>query len=293
MPHSYGYGRESTAKQQLSGLGRDAQIEKIDKHASTLDMPYGGLFFDSAVSGMVRMTDRKAGAELDRCVRKGDVIIISRLDRAFRRTADAMVMVERWGELGIQLHVCDFAGQTMNLMSGIGKFILTVLVAFAELERSYISERTRIAMEQSRKKYGAACVRDAGYGYKWAKPGGKRIRVVDERQRDLMKTFYDWNTEYDFSYEHIAQHMNYTLKIKNDWGREKTKGQWSARTVQNWVLAEMRRRISETEDDPEAQAELLIETEKYADVHIIGASNQDRPFAEQPGLSEDVQRFLV
>ena len=31
--------------------------------------------------------------------------------------------VDRWHALGVKLHVVDFGGQMMDLMSGIGKFI--------------------------------------------------------------------------------------------------------------------------------------------------------------------------
>jgi DNA invertase Pin-like site-specific DNA recombinase len=81
-------------------------------------------------------------------------VVITRLDRAFRDTKDALYQVDTWIERGIQLHVLDLGGNTINFGTPIGRLMLTVLVAFGEFERSMARERTRLAMAKIRRKGG-------------------------------------------------------------------------------------------------------------------------------------------
>src|SRR4051812_18484217 len=89
---AYGYIRVSTDKQSLSP---EAQKKTIEDAAGRMGLRIDGWYqdaptrnpdgsFNDAVSGKVPITERKAGKELCARVRKGDVVIVSKVDRAFR-----------------------------------------------------------------------------------------------------------------------------------------------------------------------------------------------------------------
>lgn len=70
------------------------------------------------------------------------------LDRLFRDAADALVQTRAWDRAGVALHVVDMGGTSLNTASAVGRMFLTMTAAFAELERSLVSERTSAAMQQ-------------------------------------------------------------------------------------------------------------------------------------------------
>ena len=74
-------------------------------------------------------------------VTAGDVIITSRLDRAFRSAADALGTLEELKDQSIGLHMIDLGGDVCG--NGISKLVFTILSAVAENERDRIRERIR------------------------------------------------------------------------------------------------------------------------------------------------------
>ena len=70
-----------------------------------------------------------------------------KLDRLFRDAVDAMGMSKNWDAAGVSLHLVDMGGQAINTGSAMGRFFLTMMAGFAELERNLISERTSAALQ--------------------------------------------------------------------------------------------------------------------------------------------------
>lgn len=79
--------------------------------------------------------------------RKIDVVVVFKLDRAFRSTLHALTGLE-W----LQRHRVDFvcSSQAIDTTSSYGRLLFTLLSAFAEFERELISERTRAGLERAR-----------------------------------------------------------------------------------------------------------------------------------------------
>src|SRR4051812_22306451 len=84
----YGYVRVSTQKQADQGLSLEQQEEQIKRYFEFRLQPqgyqWGGMFRDAATSGKTPMLLRPSGGELSRAVEKGDVVVVAKLDRAFR-----------------------------------------------------------------------------------------------------------------------------------------------------------------------------------------------------------------
>lgn len=126
-----GYARVSTTKQAGEGTSLETQRERLREAGAERVIEDGGR------SGAT--TDRPGLAELRAAVRPGDAVLVTRLDRLGRSTKDLLNIVEDWSEQGIGFRCID---QGLDFTGPSGRFLLTLLGAVAELERSMILERT-------------------------------------------------------------------------------------------------------------------------------------------------------
>jgi len=147
-----GYIRVSTEEQALTGASLASQEAAIRAYCAMRGIELAGIVRDEGVSASVPLADRKGGAELLGMLnrRKGapEHVIAVRLDRLFRSTVDCVETSQSWDRRGTALHLVDLGGQTVDTSSAMGRFMLTVLAAAAELERGLIGERTSAAMRQ-------------------------------------------------------------------------------------------------------------------------------------------------
>lgn len=237
----FGYCRASTKKQVDSP---ETQKEAIKRYAVFNQMGDVTFFVDPAKSGKVAWDDREAGKELFRQLRPGDHVIVSRLDRAFRRLADCVVTLERFKRMCVKLHITNMLGGAIDLSSPMGVFLIHILAAFAELERAFISERTKDGLAK-RKTKGVAHCRFPGYGFKWEKRvvDGKRVKVAirDDEERNVMRSIVQWRMQdQPWSWKEISDQLRYTLKLK---GKGDT--QWDVNRVRRACEAELRLRLRE------------------------------------------------
>lgn len=165
-----GYARVSTARQAASGLSIDAQKAALEAyyHARYADThAWGGVYQDPEQSGGKPFMDRPAGGKLLHRLDPGDILIVTRLDRAFRNTRDALITTDKLTKRKVVLIFLDMQFDTST---PLGQCVLAMLAAFAELERSFISERVRAALAnkprpKQREMYGWRKAR-IGHGYK-------------------------------------------------------------------------------------------------------------------------------
>lgn len=124
-----GYARVSTHQQSL-----DLQIDALIQ-AGVKDHP-DFLFTDKA-SGK---SDEREGLQLMLTkAREGDHIVIKKLDRLGRNTANMISIIEELDQRGITLQFLDDGISTTGPM---GKMVVTILAAVAQAERERILERT-------------------------------------------------------------------------------------------------------------------------------------------------------
>ncbi|WP_458687298.1 recombinase family protein [Nocardia tengchongensis] len=125
-----GYARVSTNDQ-------DPQLQLDALKAAGADRVYT----DHGVSGA--KTERP---ELDRCLdhlREGDVLAVWKLDRLGRNTVHVLQLIEELTARGV-----GFRSLTEGLHTDgpMGKAMLTIMAAFAQLERDTMIERTRAGL---------------------------------------------------------------------------------------------------------------------------------------------------
>jgi DNA invertase Pin-like site-specific DNA recombinase len=72
-------------------------------------------------------------------VENGDMVIVTKLDRLGRDTADMVSLVKEFDKLGVAIKFLDDGISTEGAM---GKMVVTILAAVAQAERQRILERT-------------------------------------------------------------------------------------------------------------------------------------------------------
>ena len=139
LPGFVAYYRVSTDQQGRSGLGLAAQRDAVLAHVTGA----GGRIvaeFEEVESG--KRTDRpQLAAALSACRARRATLVIAKLDRLARNARFLLDVVEGVGEGGVAF--CDLP----QIPSGaVGKFLVTLLAAVAELEAGLISQRTKAAL---------------------------------------------------------------------------------------------------------------------------------------------------
>jgi DNA invertase Pin-like site-specific DNA recombinase len=246
---TYGYARASTKKQSDSP---ETQSVNIGNYAALNQLGDVTHFVDHAKSGKVPWEKREAGAELFSRLKPGDSVIVAKLDRAFRRLSDCVVVLEKFEQMGVKLHICNMLGGAIDLSSPMGRFLIHILAAFAELERAFISERTRDGLA-NKKRNGIRHARFPGYGFRWDKRfiDGRwhRVRVPDDDERGVMKSIHEWRSEDPaLSWHEITQRLRCTLKLKTKEG-----GDWNVNRVRRAYRAELHLQLQEQRERADTQ----------------------------------------
>ena len=134
--------------------------QKIDRQLLAYDR--ADFIYIDKMSGMKR--DRPELERMLNDLQAGDTVVVKSIDRLSRSTKDLLEIVEQIRTSQANLHILDLNIDTSTAM---GKCVLTILGAIAELDRKTIKERTAegIAIAKSQGKYkgrkkGAISLRD-------------------------------------------------------------------------------------------------------------------------------------
>ena len=183
--NAIGYVRCSTQEQSDSGLGLDAQRERIRAYATLKGLRLVEIIEDAAVSGGKPLASRDGGRRLLELLRqrRARAIVMLKLDRGFRNAGDCLTTVEQWERKGIALHVADLGGNAIDTTSAAGRFMLVVLAGAAEMERNLTRERTRAAMAV--KRANGQRIGSVPYGFDLAGDGA--TLVANEAEQAVIR----------------------------------------------------------------------------------------------------------
>jgi DNA invertase Pin-like site-specific DNA recombinase len=245
-PRVFHYARASTKKQEASP---ETQKDTALKYALFNNLGDVTHFVDAATTGKIPWEERDAGKALFRQLRAGDHVILAKLDRAFRKLSDCVTVLEKFESMGVKLHICNLMGGAIDLSSPMGRFIIHILAAFAELERAFISERTKDGLAR-RKTKGVRHTHFPGYGYRWemrSVDGKKeRVRVRDEDERNVMRSIVQCRMrDKPLSWQEIADHLTHGLKLKT-----RDHGLWDVNRVRRACEAELNLQLLEQRGNP-------------------------------------------
>ncbi|MEN3802770.1 recombinase family protein [Aeromonas veronii] len=133
----FGYARVSTSQQSL-----DVQVKALKAEG---------------VKGNRIFTDKESGSHVDReglqmlrlKVEEGDIILVKKLDRLGRDTADMIQLIKEFDAMGVSIRFLDDGISTEGTM---GKMVVTILSAVAQAERLRIMERTNEGRQEAKAK---------------------------------------------------------------------------------------------------------------------------------------------
>lgn len=137
----FGYGRVSTGQQTA-----DNQFVELMQAGYQIEPEFW--FADEGVSGKVCAEQRPGFKRLLGQIRKGETLVVSKLDRLGRDAIDVLQTVRHLGERGIKVIVLQL-GAT-DLTSTAGKLLLSMLAAVAEMERDLLIERMQAGLARAR-----------------------------------------------------------------------------------------------------------------------------------------------
>lgn len=132
-----GYRRSSTSEQV-------AGFEEQERHLVATGCTR---LFSEMVSSATSRDQLAAAIDF---VREGDTLVVTRLDRLARSTADLLAIVAQLETKEVALRILDFGGGEVDTKSATGKMLLTVLGAVAECERSLMLERQKAGIAKAR-----------------------------------------------------------------------------------------------------------------------------------------------
>jgi len=133
----FGYARVSTSQQSLS-----IQVKALK---------------EAGVNASRIFTDKVSGSHVNReglhllriKVEEGDVILVKKLDRLGRDTADMIQLIKEFDDMGVAIRFLDDGISTEGTM---GKMVVTILSAVAQAERQRILERTNEGRVEAKAK---------------------------------------------------------------------------------------------------------------------------------------------
>jgi DNA invertase Pin-like site-specific DNA recombinase len=138
-----GYARTSTVEQEA---GLEAQLR--DLSAADCEEIYS----EQVSSIEANRPELEAAIKF---ARKGDTLVVTKLDRLVRSTLRLWTIVEELERKGVGLRILNLGGEVVDTKSATGKLLLNIFAGFAQFEREMMLERQRegIAKAKAEGKY--------------------------------------------------------------------------------------------------------------------------------------------
>ncbi|MFT2330025.1 recombinase family protein [Escherichia coli] len=165
-----GYLRVSTNDQSV----------EAQKHSLESTHRIDRFYEDAGVSGAVKALERPGFKSMAEYLREGDTLVVAAIDRLGRDTVDVLVTVEALQAKGISI-ISKREG--FDLSTAIGKAMLTMLAAVAELDRANIKARQMAGIEKAKaagKALGREKTIDDAEVARWRKEAQASIQATSE-----------------------------------------------------------------------------------------------------------------
>jgi putative DNA-invertase from lambdoid prophage Rac len=140
MPRTFAYARVST-------LDQDPQNQLAEIAAAGFQVEPHRVVTET-ISGSMSIEQRKGFARLLDKMERGDVLVVTKLDRLGRDAIDVSTTVAKLEEMGIRVHCLALGG--VDLTSSAGKLTMGVINAVAQFERDLLIERTQSGLARAK-----------------------------------------------------------------------------------------------------------------------------------------------
>lgn len=140
MSRTFAYVRVSTIEQETEN-----QIQEIESAGFTIQ-PHR--IITETISGSMPIARRKGFSRLLDRMEKGDVLIVTKMDRLGRDAIDVSAIVAKLEQIGIKVHCLALGG--VDLTSSAGKMTMGVINNVAQFERDLLIERTQSGLNRAK-----------------------------------------------------------------------------------------------------------------------------------------------
>ncbi|MDC9720925.1 MAG: recombinase family protein [Gammaproteobacteria bacterium] len=193
---NYAYLRVSTDQQDVDNQ-RHGILEYANKHGIE-----GLSFIEDTVSGKKKWRERKLGDLVKATMKKGDVLVVAEISRLARSTLQVLEILEESAEDGLAVHIAKQNLVFTEKGDMTSTIMATVLGMVAQIEREFISMRTKEALA-ARKAAGMELGRPKGRAEK-VKLDEHEEEIKDYLRKGISKrgiaklvncapsTLYDW-----------------------------------------------------------------------------------------------------
>jgi len=168
------YARVSTSMQVQDGISLEVQERTLRSAAELAGYKNVQLVREEGRSGKsIKGRPALRGALTDLELGKSHALFVTRLDRLSRSTQDFLSIIDHSQKYGWRLVLLDLNLDTSSYQS---RFVVTIMSALAEMERSIISERQKDVHSYRRSQ-----------GKVWGVDLGPKKRIPE----DVLKRIYD------------------------------------------------------------------------------------------------------
>lgn len=192
-----GYLRVSHLE-SLNGTSLDTQEKRIKNYCELNEFDLNDVF-QEVVSGATEFRKRTAFKQVVDKMKRGDRLVVSRLDRLSRSTLHTLQFVNECKQRGIEVHITDLGCVTNG---GVGQIVFNVLSCLAETERINISERIKASKfyaKKERKYLGGALE----FGY--SKDDNGKL-IPNEKEFVILQSMMNLRTQ-GLGYRKIAEEI--------------------------------------------------------------------------------------
>ena len=192
-----GYLRVSHLE-SLNGTSLDTQEKRIKNYCELQEFNLDDVV-QEVVSGATEFRKRQAMKEVVVQMKRGDRLVVSRLDRLSRSTLHTLQFVNECKRRGIEVHITDLGCVTNG---GVGQIVFNVLSCLAETERINISERIKASKfyaKKERKYLGGALE----FGYSKDDNGNL---IPNEKEFVILQSMMNLRTQ-GLGYRKIAEEI--------------------------------------------------------------------------------------
>lgn len=140
MAQVFAYCRVSTADQSPKNQALEIKAAGFKVESRRL--------VEESISGSVAATERPGFMKLVDRMEKGDVLVVTKLDRLGRNAMNVRATVELLAGYGVRVHCLALGG--VDLTSAAGKMTMQVIAAVAEFEKDLLVERTKSGIARAR-----------------------------------------------------------------------------------------------------------------------------------------------
>jgi DNA invertase Pin-like site-specific DNA recombinase len=141
------YARVSTSDKDQNP---DTQLVPLREFAAGQGWTISGEFVDHASATDLRGRSQWQAVTDAASKRKIDLVLIWKLDRAFRSVLHASTTLEEFRRWGVSLR--SYTEPWADTTSPQGELVFNLLATFAQFERSLIAERVRAGMARARRQ---------------------------------------------------------------------------------------------------------------------------------------------